>query len=786
MAIPTVDEIWADFNVDGSVKEPAKQDIRRSLRFIQALASTNGMKTYPTKAAMDADTTQDDGQAALVYADPSDENNYPTVWIFDDGTDTWIAGIDRIEPIREQQVIDGLRLEDLENESLPVDFNDTNQFEIINTAISNPATRYNWSVVDDALVVNQTFAGLLLIGFLTNYTGLKNRSFSCRYVCTTTDAASGFGICINPSDGSVIDPTDHVSIVWRANSGLIVAYRQDGNTPVSALTAPGASTGVVIDASVPRVTWGNGDVIEMALMLDADGTTGTFTTFKNGDVAASFRVIGLPVGYIGAVGRNQIATTATFGSEERPVLVSKVLPAAKRIYINPNVGASSIGTEANPFKTISDGLLYVNESGRRLDMVLKEGIYVVGAEIQTNRYDSISIVGDQGKKPIIRPGTLLTSGWGLAGGSSKVYVRSHVFGGTTGSVSGSGAFLDLTNSDGPWGFTHYTRLLPLSGSVAALEALPTGTGGYWINSVNGLAYIKCIGDVDPNTLQIFRCEWSAGINLMPAPASLAGMTDFHIAGIDIEYPYAHGILAGRGRGLIEDCFIKGAAVLNAISPNMMTGEIANCRGWRCWNDGINHTPATDFQPPNPTPQRVAQLRVIDCEMTDMVVGDGLSNHQEQDNTIIGGVYARNGKCGIVAVGNATIIGAKVYGNAAEAIGALATNPAGSASTFVSARDCHLWDNGVGYSAVAPDIGVSGIQNTGTVEILGGSCTGSTTALFRLFNDSPTGGTTANPCQIRARNLARSGNTSYRDDVTGAHAQVGWVEDLSIPITPGAF
>lgn len=696
----------------------------------------------------------------------------------------WIRTADRITQIRKQQIVDGLRLTDLEKNSLPVDFADTNQFEIINTAISNPSTRYNWSTVDGNLVVNQTAFNLLLIGFLTNYTGIENRSFSCRYTATDTQSSSGFGICFNPSGGSVIDPTDHVSIIWR-NNGLVVAYRQDGATVVPSLTAPGAGSGTVIDETVPRVTWGNGDVLSMTLVLDADGTTGTFTTFRNGDLAATFRVVGLPVGYIGAVGRNTIATTMTIG----PVLISKVQQAPKRIYINPNVGASSIGTEANPFQSIADGLLYVNESGRRLDMVLKEGVYAVGADVQTNRYDRVSIVGDQGKRPIIRPGTLLTSGWGLVGGSAKVYARQHVFAGTSGSTSGSGAFLDITNSDGPWGFVFYTRLSPLlseAAGKAALEALATDVGGYYVSAATGTAYIKAVGDVDPNSLEIFRSEWPAGINLMPAPERLAGMTEIYIAGIDIELAYGHGILAGRVRGLIEDCTIKGTAVLNGISPNMMTGEIANCRAWHCWNDGINHTVTLDFAAPNPAPERIAQLRVVDCEMTDMEIGDGLSNHPSQDVTIIGGTYARNGKCGIVPVANATIIGAKVYGNATEGIGVLATNDPGASSALVSVRDCHLWDNGVGFSAVAPDANGDSSQNTATIEIFGGSCTGSTTALFRLRNDAPVGGTTTNPCQIKARNLARSGNTVYRDDVTGVHSQVGYLEDIAAPITPGAF
>lgn len=98
MATPTVDEVWADFNVDGSVKEPIKQDIRRLLRFIQALAEAAGVgaKSYPTKAAMDADLSQPDGTLGLIYNDPVDANNFPTLWYWNDAGNVWVMGVDRM------------------------------------------------------------------------------------------------------------------------------------------------------------------------------------------------------------------------------------------------------------------------------------------------------------------------------------------------------------------------------------------------------------------------------------------------------------------------------------------------------------------------------------------------------------------------------------------------------------------------------------------------------------------------------------------------------------------
>jgi hypothetical protein len=118
MAIPTIDEVWADFNPDGSVKEPAKEEIRRLLRFIQAIGLTSGMKTYPNKAVMDADLTQDGGTPALLWADPVEANNYPTVWTFDDTTNKWIEGVDRISPL--QLVLDAVPAVIIPNSPLTV------------------------------------------------------------------------------------------------------------------------------------------------------------------------------------------------------------------------------------------------------------------------------------------------------------------------------------------------------------------------------------------------------------------------------------------------------------------------------------------------------------------------------------------------------------------------------------------------------------------------------------------------------------------------------------------
>lgn len=102
MDIPTVEQVWADFNVDGSVHVPDKQDIRRLLSFIMALAEAAGIgaKKYATKAAMNADLSQNDGTIGLIYADPVDANNFPTLWYWNDAGNVWVMGVDRISSLR--------------------------------------------------------------------------------------------------------------------------------------------------------------------------------------------------------------------------------------------------------------------------------------------------------------------------------------------------------------------------------------------------------------------------------------------------------------------------------------------------------------------------------------------------------------------------------------------------------------------------------------------------------------------------------------------------------------
>lgn len=100
MAVLTGDEVWADFREDGSINEPLLQNIRVWSRYIEQLATASGFKTYTTKAAMDADTSQPNGTPALIFSDPTAANNFPTVWVWNSGSSLWVAGTDRISSLQ--------------------------------------------------------------------------------------------------------------------------------------------------------------------------------------------------------------------------------------------------------------------------------------------------------------------------------------------------------------------------------------------------------------------------------------------------------------------------------------------------------------------------------------------------------------------------------------------------------------------------------------------------------------------------------------------------------------
>lgn len=98
--VEIANNIWADFNPDGSPKEPYKPDIRAWGTFLETIANagvTGGVRGYATKALMDADLVPVAGTVGLVISDPVATNNYPRVAFLKlgaTGTGSWQIGMD--------------------------------------------------------------------------------------------------------------------------------------------------------------------------------------------------------------------------------------------------------------------------------------------------------------------------------------------------------------------------------------------------------------------------------------------------------------------------------------------------------------------------------------------------------------------------------------------------------------------------------------------------------------------------------------------------------------------
>lgn len=698
------------------------------------------------------------------------------------GPDGWVKTADRTDQLAIQVADHENRLDAIEQDIITLDFAQAAQFKVINSPISNPSTRYTTAVVSGNLVVTQIVTGFpFLIGYLTLQQSPASKSFRVKWRTPTISGTGGdgFGICWNPSSSSTIDGTNFVGIIWRTN-GLVAAYRADGTTLVAAYTAPGAASGIVIGNDVPRTTLLPATDHEMMVVLDDDRSTGTFTLIQNGLQVASFKVAGLPIGYLGAIGRGDSAKTAT----HYPAITEKVIPWSRNFYIDPSVGSSGAGTEKSPFKTLRDAIAKAEESNKRLDLVLKGGIFLGTIDILSNRYDHIRIVGDRNFKTDIKPGTMLTTGWTKTPGFTNVWERPNIWNGVV-SIVANGSLHDYSQPDGFWGFTTYTRLNPTTGSLAALDAMAAATGAFWNGGNDSKFYVKTKNNVDPNTLSLFRSEYYAGINLAPASRAYIGHTNIDIAGIRVFNPYAHGIRTGRVYGQVQDCEIWGPGVLNGIATDMMSGEIASVRCVRAWNDGLNHTLSADFAPVSAGgtgdwPEREAHLRVIDVEATDCIIGDGFSPHAWQRAEVIGSRFHRNGKCGFVPVGNCSIISSELWDNVVG-IQALPdvnlVDPASTWNQVLTVRNCDLRRNATQFLNTTVDNCTALMDIEGGQAIDGG-------VLFGLRNDTSTGGTTTNPCQIQARNVRRSGNTTYSQFLGGAHGQIGYLTDTDSPTATG--
>lgn len=347
MAIPTVDEVWADYNVDGSVKEPFKQDIRRLLNFMLAAATAgSAAKRYPTKAAMDADTTQADGTTALIYADPVAANNYPTLWYWNDAGNVWVMGVDRLSPL-----VNGDARHNAESDQLflttgvprPIGFGDATSFAATWVTIANPSTR--WTIDASAAGFQVTGiaglgAGIWPVGIklLTDFLPGDSWVFEGTYTGGTMTSSTGFFAGTDTAMSGDLSAAARLT-VYRNGSllpSLANGLSGDGGRSLSPVFGPNGGAMVLNQ--------------KFQFMLDIQpDRSQAWRIFRDGlqvgnDVVATPTPLGAVV--IGALVTNGQTFVIT--------KVTRRMSPGAALYVHSGVGVSGDGTRGSPLKTLND------------------------------------------------------------------------------------------------------------------------------------------------------------------------------------------------------------------------------------------------------------------------------------------------------------------------------------------------------------------------------------------------------------------------------------------------
>jgi len=347
MAIPTVDQVWADFAADGHTpKEPFKQDIRALLNFINTAAVSNtGARRYVTKAAMDADTTQADGQLGLITNDPVPANNYPTIWYWNDAGNVWVMGVDRITPMenavaQSTAAVDGLYLSTAAPR--PLAFTDAASYAPTWVTISNPTTRFtiNASAAGFTVVGLPALPGVWPVGIKLPYDLLPGDSFYFvgKYTAGTISGNSGFFFGTDPATTG--DMSSGARTLVRRGTQMVPSLANGTTSDASRTLTPTPFT-------APAVA--NGLEIGILVDVQSDRSLAVKVFQDDQQVFADFTVApetphgAVVIGMMISNGQTAIISQVTRKATSGPTL-----------YVHSGAGSSGNGTRGAPLKMLTD------------------------------------------------------------------------------------------------------------------------------------------------------------------------------------------------------------------------------------------------------------------------------------------------------------------------------------------------------------------------------------------------------------------------------------------------
>lgn len=619
MAIPTPDQIWADFNTDGSVKEPAKLDIRRWSRYVEALAKSVGMKTYVDKATMDADVTQDDGQAALVYADPVDANNFPTVWIWDDGANDWIQGTDRVSEIEAAVDVTNGGVDDIKaglvQQPTRANFKAKTGYAKAWTTISTPNTRWTITEADGAFTIasNGTLPQEWPVGIKMPYDLVPGDTIEAEFKFTSGTIGTAGGPFIGTDTATTGDiSTGAIMGHWRnaaAGNGLYFQnYTGQGGVVSGYTTTPQAGT----DAqSVPLVT---NDIQKIRLQVRSDRSL-NIELFVNGVSKLKLLQPGvLPVGRVIVGYVIPLNASATLLSVKRIGFNGGV------IHIDSGVSTSGNGMLHAPVKTWDEAVAIA--LANRLSTL---DVKILSAELRAaivaddKVFPRYRIRGRGGSQTKIISADLNPADWALLGGTTKVYFRPNKnAAGISNSADAGAVYLTgVPMNPKPW-YSLPDYILPYNtdpGNVPADLEAKGATGGRRVSGGNLYVRIPdAIGTV-PNSTPMEVNNSVATLFCIGAPQIECENIVFSRGGI-------YNVYLDRATAVYRHCGFEWNES-NGTEDAAGNSHYINCWWDASYNDLASRTfPAgyaeTLLQPPT---------SIYDgCRFRRSISGDAISNH----------------------------------------------------------------------------------------------------------------------------------------------------------------
>lgn len=702
MATPNVDEIWADYNPDGSVHEPNKVDVRRWGRYIEAIATAAGMKTYPNKTAMDADLTQPDGQPALLWADPTPANNFPTIWTWNDSTNQWLAGVDRIQSLKDLVDLQSLKISGAAGAVdgiyaatgalRPVVFTDSASYAQTWATISNPSTRFTITPSDGGFEVTglPALAAPWPVGIKTSWDLVPGDSYYFEGVYTAGSAFAQLGFWFG---------TDPATAGDLSSGARMTVYRD-------ALLTPCLANGITADgARTITPSWGAtgalaaGVVFGFAIDVLTDRSL-RYKVYRNG-VQQLVDVVVAPATPAGAL---VVGLNVVNGVTGRITKLLRKTNPSKTIWIDNAVSTSGDGSRGSPLKTILDVPAYMAKIGYQDEITinwLSDDDYGY-LQCKDSLAAKWNLNGRPGGKTRLNGYLQETIVWSLVTGTGgMVFSTENKWGNEVRSQINQPFVIGVSENPRPW-YTFPDLILPLVVTANSGVDMAGLTGGAFATT-GGKVYIRLPDGVGPDPATV-----SLRVSRTHFIVEVVGGPEVNINNMRLRYSSQHAFVGGSGRGVIRNSEAEWSGWnSNGFECQNGSYRFENPHVHYVGNDGIGRTSRTDI----PFQSGAVQvIEVINPVISHTKAGDAISQHFNENNQnscitkVVNPWIYDCWKCGIVSLDDLLM----VDGGVIERCGTAQLSLFGVPTASAVGRTQRAFVNG---TTIDPQgVGTVGVQN----------------------------------------------------------------------------